>query len=131
MSTVHGRRQAGNARSADGEEKDGVTVSMREAVVTQAAAVKALALARLLDVECGGIYDAQSAEITVWSIPWNSVEERLASEVRGRISVTWDTPNIGHATIRRLEVEDAARGAELWRYTRFLFGLPATTPAPW
>jgi len=108
-----------------------VTVSVREVVVTQAAAGRAFALARLLDIECGGIYDAQSAVITVWSLPWNSVEDRLASQAIGRIRVAWQTPDDGHATIRRLEVEDAARSADLWRSARFLFGLPATSPVPW
>ena len=91
-----------------------MTVSMREVVVTQAAAGRVFALARLLDIERGGIYDAQSAAITVWSLPWNSVEDRrLASEVIGRIHVAWQTPDDGHATIRRLEVEEAARGTDL------------------
>ncbi len=93
-------------------------------VITHQAAATGFARAAALDVERGGIYDARSAAINVWSHPWTSPEDLAASEIVGTIYVEWRTPRPGLATLRRLDVDQERYRALLWRSIRALFDLP-------
>jgi hypothetical protein len=78
--------------------------------------------ARGHDVERGGVYDARSAAINIWSRPWDTPEHRQASELVGTIYLVWHTPHAHLATITQLDVEQGSTLADVERHVALLFG---------
>jgi hypothetical protein len=78
--------------------------------------------ARGHDVERGGIYDARSAAINVWSHSWTTPELRQASKLIGTITLAWGVPHDDLATLVELCVEPGYALAELEQHLELLFG---------
>jgi hypothetical protein len=97
-------------------------------VFTHAQAHAAFAQARLRDVESGGIYDARSAAIVIWSEPWSLPGQEHVSETVGTIYLAWHTPDADHATVTLLEVDRCWTLGEVERHVTVLFGTPVTVP---
>jgi hypothetical protein len=95
-------------------------------VFTRAQAQAAFAAARCRDVESGGIYDARSAAIIIWSEPWSLPGQEHVSETVGTIYLAWHTPDAGHATVTLLEVDRGWTRGEVERHVTLLFGTPVT-----
>jgi hypothetical protein len=90
-------------------------------VVTHQQAMKALTYARGHDVERGGMYDARSAAINIWSHSWRTPELRQSSALIGTIHLSWHTPG-HHVTITELHVEHGFTLADVERHLELLFG---------
>ena len=91
-------------------------------VVTREQAMKAMAYARGHDVERGGMYDARSAAINIWSESWSTPALRQASDLVGTIYLAWGTPHQDLATITELHVEQGWALADVERHLEILFG---------
>ncbi len=99
-------------------------------VYTQAQGLRALQTAQEEDVERGGIYDARSASITIWSDPWTSWAQQAASVTVGTIYVAWHTPDPGHCTVYELEVDLGWTRDTVERHVTRLFGQEAAGYGP-
>jgi hypothetical protein len=91
-------------------------------VVSREQAMQAMTYACAHDVERGGMYDARSAAILVWSHNWSTPELRQASEIVGSIYLAWHTPHPDLATITELHVEAGYALADVERHLELLFG---------
>jgi hypothetical protein len=91
-------------------------------IVSRQQALDAMRRASEQDVEKGGIYDARSAAINIWSYAWDTPESRLASELVGTIYLDWHTPHDELATIRQLDVEQGWELADVEKHVALLFG---------
>jgi hypothetical protein len=91
-------------------------------VLSKEQALKAMAYARGHDVERGGVYDARSAAINIWSHSWLTPELRQSSVLIGTIYLAWNTPHRDLATITELHVEAGFTLADVERHLELLFG---------
>ena len=94
-------------------------------VYTHEQGLRAFWRARDDDVERGGIYDARSAAITIWSDSWTSWAQQAASTMVGTIYVAWHMPDETHCTVYQLDVELGWGREDVERHLTRLFGAAA------
>lgn len=86
-------------------------------------ACQAIDTARRWGIAAGGLYDAETSTISIWSNPQLTPEMRRESELEGTIHIEWDRPN--HvAAIRALEINEGWSRGDLERHIPLLFGRP-------
>ena len=90
-------------------------------IVSREQALDAMRYARAHDVEHGGVYDARSAVINIWSLPWDTPENHRASEIVGSISLYWNTPHAELATIYEFDAEPGCELAAVEQHIPILF----------
>jgi hypothetical protein len=91
-------------------------------VVSREQALKAMAYARGHDVERGGVYDARSAAINIWSHSWRTPELRQSSYLVGSIYLAWAVPHPELATVVEIHVEAGWTFSDIEQHLELLFG---------